>query len=80
MLVDGDLTAYDVAIYLKPSGALISALVGDHADVLTLYSGFSRLNAFGQQGDCLPVNSPWKPFCYCKALKNDDVTYNNTTP
>ncbi|XGW07766.1 hypothetical protein V3C99_010706 [Haemonchus contortus] len=78
MLVDGDITAYDVAIYLKPSGAHISALVGDHADVLTLYSGFSRLNTFGNQGDCLPIKSPWRPFCHCKTLKNDDDTSNTT--
>lgn len=61
---DGDAVIYDMAVYLKPSGGLLTAHVRSSSAGLKLSSGFSRLNRYGRQGDCL-IGNPLRPLCHC---------------
>ncbi|VDM62449.1 unnamed protein product [Angiostrongylus costaricensis] len=61
---DGDAVIYDIAVYLKPSGGLLTAHVRSNSAGLKLSSGFSRLNRYGRQGDCL-IGNPLRPLCHC---------------
>ncbi|KAK6746107.1 hypothetical protein RB195_012301 [Necator americanus] len=62
---DGNSTLYETAVYLSPSGGLFSAFLRSNPDALTLSSGFTRLDQYGKQGDCL-VGNPNRPLCHCK--------------
>ncbi|KAJ1348304.1 hypothetical protein KIN20_003574 [Parelaphostrongylus tenuis] len=41
------------------------AYISSNSSGLTLSSGFSRLNKYGSQGDCL-LDNPLRPLCHCK--------------
>lgn len=61
---DGNVTLYEVAVYVKPSNGLFSAHVRPTDSGLLLYSGLNRLNQYGHQADCV-VDHPLKPLCHC---------------
>ncbi|ETN74307.1 hypothetical protein NECAME_13051 [Necator americanus] len=62
---DGNSTLYETAVYLSPSGGLFSAFLRSNPDGLSLSSGFTRLDQYRKQGDCL-VGNPNRPLCHCK--------------
>ncbi|KAL6731927.1 hypothetical protein Aduo_002744 [Ancylostoma duodenale] len=61
---DGSSTLYDVTVYLSPSNGLFSAYIRRGEYGLEMSSGFTRLDTFGRQGDCLKEN-PNQPLCHC---------------
>nr|CDJ95572.1 Protein of unknown function DUF229 domain containing protein [Haemonchus contortus] len=63
-LYDQDDLLYDVVVYLSPSNGLFSAFIRRNASGLSLGSGFSRLDRYGRQGDCL-VGNTLRPLCHC---------------
>ncbi|KAK6738571.1 hypothetical protein RB195_020589 [Necator americanus] len=52
-LKDGDALLYEVEVFLTPSNGLFSAHVRSTSSGFLLYSGFTRLNRYGDQGDCV---------------------------
>ncbi|PIO75888.1 hypothetical protein TELCIR_02048 [Teladorsagia circumcincta] len=55
---------YDMVVYLSPSNGLFSAFIRQNGTGLTLGSGFSRLDRYGRQGDCL-IGNTLRPLCHC---------------
>ncbi|WKX97065.1 hypothetical protein Q1695_013033 [Nippostrongylus brasiliensis] len=65
-IVDGNMSLYEVTLYLTPSHGLFSAHVRPSGTGFVLYSGISRLNHYGSQGDCIP-NRSLRPICLCRS-------------
>ncbi|XGW07772.1 hypothetical protein V3C99_010710 [Haemonchus contortus] len=61
---DGDISLYQVAVYLTPSKGLFSAHLRPTETGFLLYSGITRMDRYEKQGDCVP-NSPLKSLCHC---------------
>ncbi|PIO63162.1 hypothetical protein TELCIR_15253, partial [Teladorsagia circumcincta] len=55
LLDHGDIL-YEVIVYLTPSNGLFSAFIRRNESGLALGSGFTRLDRYGRQGDCLVGN------------------------
>ncbi|KJH46529.1 hypothetical protein DICVIV_07397 [Dictyocaulus viviparus] len=64
---DGLSTLYDMVVYLVPSGEMLlfEAHIRSNSSGLTLSSGFTRLDRYGRQGDCL-VGNTLRSLCHCK--------------
>ncbi|KAJ1345604.1 hypothetical protein KIN20_000177 [Parelaphostrongylus tenuis] len=61
----GDATLYEMVVYVIPSGGLFSAYIRSNSSGLFLSSGFSRLNLYGKQAECL-IDNPLRPLCHCR--------------
>ncbi|WKX96939.1 hypothetical protein Q1695_012969 [Nippostrongylus brasiliensis] len=67
-VADGNVSLYEVAVYLTPSYGLFLAHVRQSGTGFSLNSGITRLNPYGSQGHCIP-NRFLRPICLCKSWR-----------